>query len=41
LDSYLAQMPVNFSLGGQPVQQPSVEFNGYNDAFADVNLDLD
>lgn len=40
-DSYLAQMPFDFSLGGQTMQQLPADLNAYNDAFSNVNLDLD
>ena len=40
-ESYLAQMPFDFNLADQAVQQPASGFNDYNDAIANVNLDLD
>lgn len=40
-DSYLAQMPFDFSRDGHATQQPDGYFNGYGDPFTNVNLDLD
>ena len=40
-DSYLAQMPFNVKPGESMMQQPSADLNAYNDAFANVDLDLD